>query len=375
MGKYGTFFKKVIVWGIISISMSVAVANADICRPVGSDISIARSCTNYFYAFEGETADQSTRDCLESYARKTAVDFIILAKDLAPNGTKAAINGLTLSLTRTEVIPPYRGSLQNPGGAIWDYAHHPAGRDYQVWCTSFRTIASELGSASKRAAASERFANSPNLRLVLNKNETFSGPSGVPLDSPPLDTDKASLFPIDTTSNGPQFLPCATGDCSDLQDVDDAHVCDVDKKLGRPVTPLCQSLLDRGVSVSSALAAYEAGCPEDDGDCKWFRRLPPFPGSIDPNLSAAAKAQWPQITDIFHHKWVEGERAGDAKSTQLDGFRHFIAHVCQAIGSDARLKVVIPADNIESKNFSQSYGGDQTCASILPKLVAAYNIN
>lgn len=359
---------------ILLLLLVATTAFAEPCRPDGIDLSIQRSCSSYVAFFRDETADQQTADCLEAAARKAAVDLIVLASDLAPKGTDDLYDALTLALTRIEVITPYRGTLQAPNGAVWDFAHHPQGRDYQVWCQKFRQVANELREPDARAQAVERFASKTDLRLMLDVNSTFTGNAGITLETPARVSSLAAKFPIDTTKNGPKFGPCATGDCTGLQDTAGAHACDVDAKLGRPITTECQALKDRGVTVASAHEDFEAGCPEGDGACQWFRRLFPFPGRIDPGWGERERGQWPEVTHTRHRCWVEAEQQGNAKRAQLCGMQHFIAHVCQAIGSDARLRVVMPDERLPASKLSQSFGGDQTCAELLPELVEAYGI-
>lgn len=338
-----------------------------ICRPTGADLAVlVHPRGAYYLNFRGRTADQQERDCLESTATSLVVRTTVIAGDLLDDATKQRIvgsNGLSLPLTRTQARPPYRGCLQQFGGCVWNV--NPQGRNYQADWTLGVVLRNFLMGIPD--AASVRFQNEPNLRDFLNVNSTFDGPADLPpLTDVPYDPDREDQFPLDTHHPSPtEGTPCFTGDCTGLDVTEQAHACDLAIKCGLPH--------DDCLPVAVAHAQYEAACGGDE-DCQWRRRMPAFVGLVDPGWTDDERCLWAQVTDIFHRNWADAQRAGDTKTSLLEGDRHRTAHVCLNLGSDPDLQVILPEDGMNASDFGNAYGGAQSCRDLLPLLVAAYGI-
>lgn len=358
---------KPVYLALISISLflySSSSSLATVCRPTGADVS-ERLGGNYELYLQGHTASQQERDCMEGTRLEYLNTLIFAVGDLVPDATEVAHACKSLTYTRLYVQGTYRGNTFEAPGGTWIHGQ-PIGRLYSCPFYALRAFRTYLMASKTRNEAAERLANAPELRNVLDVNQTLTGPAEFDLgDKPEFDSARSKDFAIDTRK---AFLPCGNGDCTDLAETDAVHMCFTSSKCERPTTQECQDIFDAGTTVDAAHVKYESGCAGDE-DCEWFRRMQPFHGFQDTNTwNSTQLCQLADLEDVAHEAWDNAQLSGDPKQTEHTSMQHDVLHAMENDGQG--WLVVFPGEGDPDK-YSYEFG-KLSPQDLLPELVNFY---
>lgn len=293
----------------------------DPLRPTGKDLSLkwpSHTTALLWYGLGTDaprTASQGERMALEQTQVLRTFELVWALGDLFPQA--ASFTYGVMAAVTPRLIPQYENSrLLGPGGGVWGIPQN--GHLYSFPRYAWEHFRSGiLGNAKLRPQVVERLAANPDLRDLLDLNETCDDAATWAFGPIPAAIDK--LHQVEGAVDTTQALPVM--DETQIAALEMARAAHVMVSLWK------QGLGPEPPPDIVASTQYDFEATAANPTQQTFFALRRFTGRVDPAWTPAEVGQWAAIQDTFHERWFTGLLAADPKATWEAATDHFLAHL------------------------------------------------